>query len=355
LLKCALRPDEYPYGSTQNHGKCRGLLEQLPPETAQKLLCVAGDARMVARHRRFAYEAEEGDLDQVAYGAVLEGMGYKAHTKQFSRLAQRVPYAWLSEQGRSSGKEDVPGNGVRLAQALLLGAASLLPSPEGDDPPEVKEYLSQAHNLWCEHRSNVPTESEFEWKRAAVRPANLPERRLAGAGHVLARTYEVGFFDSIMARIMKADPKKARNECMEFLIPAEDEFWSYRYSPRGKRLSKPVSLIGRNRAMTIVVNSFVPLGLLRARTQKRLDDEELVFNFFCGLPSLPPNNITRLMEFKMFGNSPKHRVARSARTQQGLLQICADWCSEDPSCENCGILAGLQSGIIRDKVADIKT
>ena len=355
LLKCALRPDEYPYGSTQNFGKCRGLLEQLSPETSQKLLCVAGDARMVAKQRRFAYESEERDLDQVAYGAVLEGMGYKAHTKQFGRLARRLPYARLHELARSSGGKDDFGNGVRLTQALLLGAASLLLTPERDDSPEVREYLSHTNNLWREHGFNEPEDGELEWKRAAVRPANLPERRLAGAGHVLARTYGVGFFGSIMTRVLRADPKKARKECMEFLIPAEDQFWSYRYSPRGKRLSKPVSLIGRNRAMTIIVNSFVPLGLLRARTQDRLDDEEVVFEFYCSLPSLPPNNITRLMEFKMFGNSPKERVARSARTQQGLLQIFADWCSEDPSCQNCGIFAGLQSGYIRDKVADINS
>jgi hypothetical protein len=355
LLKCALRPDEYPYSSTENFGRCRGLLEQLPSETSQKLLCIAGDARMVAKQRRFAYEAETWDLDQVAYGAVLEGMGYKAHTKQFARLARRLPFAVLREHARSGAEENTLGHGVRLSQALLLGAASLLPTPERSDPPEVREYLSRICELWREHGVGEPEDGDFEWKRAAVRPANLPERRLAGAGHVLARTYMVGFFDSIMTRIVRADPKEARKKCVEFLTPDEDGFWSYRYSPHGKKLARPVSLLGRSRAMTIVVNAFVPLGLRHARTHGRSEDEELVFQFFAGHPSLPPNNITRLMEFKMFGNSPKERAARSARTQQGLLQIFADWCSEDPSCQNCGIFSGLQSGCIRDKVADIHT
>jgi hypothetical protein len=354
LLKCALRPDEYPYGSTENFGKCHGLLEQLPSETSQKLLCIAGDARMIAKQRRFGYEAEKWDLDQVSYGAVLEGMGYKAHTKQFSRLARRLPYALLRERAQSGGDNATVGNSVRLAQALLLGAASLLPAPESGDPPEAREYLSGIGELWREHGLRELEQDDFEWKRAAVRPANLPERRLAGAGHVLARTYRVGFFDSIMARMLRADPKKAQRECIEFLTPAEDAFWSYRYSPHGTRLARPVSLLGRSRAMTVVVNSFVPLGLLHARSHDRRDAEELVFQFYVRLPSLPPNNITRLMEFKMFGNSPKERVARSARTQQGLLQIFADWCSEDPSCATCGRLAGLQDGRIRDKVADIR-
>ena len=353
LLKCSLRPDEYPYRSTQNYGRCREVLGQFPPETTQRLLGIAGDARMIAKQRRFGYEAENNDLDQVVYGAVLEGMGYKAHTKQFGRLAQRLQYSRLRDRVVSVG-QDAAVSGAGLSQALLLGAASLLPDPAGADSAEARKYLAELSRLWAEHGFSDLEDSDIEWKRAAVRPANLPERRLAGAGHVLARSYGTGFLASILNRLLRDDAKAARKECIEFLMPAEDEFWSYRYSPNGKRLDRPVSLIGRDRALTIVVNSFVPLGLLHTRTNEGPREEELVHRFYCGLPSLPPNNITRLMEFRMFGKSPKERVARSARTQQGLLQIFADWCSEDPSCQNCGIYAGLQSGYIHDRVAEIQ-
>jgi hypothetical protein len=322
----------------------------LPSDTAQKLLCIAGDARMIAKHRRFQYEAETEELDQVAYGATLEGMGYKAHTKQFGLLAHRLPYTALRERVLSAEERQASGDRIRLTQALLLGAARLLPTTRPDDPPETREYLADIGRLWREHGFDDPGGGAIEWKRAAVRPANLPERRMAGVGHVLARTYGDGFFASVMARIIGNDAKKAQKECVEFLTPAEDGFWSYRYSPHGKTLSGPVGLIGRDRALTIIVNSFVPLGLLDARTRESSEREELVHAFYCGLPSLPPNNTTRLMEYRMFGKSPKERVARSARTQQGLLQIFADWCSEDPSCQNCGIVSGLKSGYIRERM-----
>jgi len=350
VLKCALRPDEYPYKSTKNYGRCRGLLEQMPPETAQRLLCLAGDARMIAKQRRFAYEAEENDLDQVAYAAVLEGMGYKTHTKQFGSLARTLLYARLRERVLAAEEKGAAEDGVRLTQALLLGAASLLPSPESCDSPEARRYVRRLHRLWNEHGFKDPADGNIVWKAAAVRPANLPERRIAGTGHVLARSYEDGFLFSILKRLLRSDSREARKRCIEFLTPAEDEFWSYRYTAHGRRLAKPVSLIGRDRALTIVVNSFVPLGLLHARMETRGDAEELVHKLYCSLSSLPPNNITRLMEYKMFGNSSGRRIARTARTQQGLLQIFADWCSEDPSCENCGVFAGLQSGYIRDKI-----
>jgi len=355
VLKCALRPDEYPYKSTKNYGRCRGLLEQTPPETAQRLLRVAGDARMIAKQRRFAYEAEKHDLDQVAYAATLEGMGYKTHTKQFARLAGRLSYARLRERVLSAGEKCVAGDGVRLTQALLLGAASLLPRPEHGDSPEAQEHIGLLRELWSDHGFNDLGEADIVWKAAAVRPANLPERRVAGAAHVVARSYEKGFFESILYRLLEADTKGARKMCIEFLTPDADEFWSRRYTAHGKRLARPVSLIGGDRALTIVVNSFVPLGLLHARSTGRDGDEELVHKFYCALPSLPPNNISRLMEYRMFGVSSGRRVARSAQTQQGLLQIFADWCSEDPSCEGCGIFAGLQSGYIRDKIQPIRS
>ncbi len=352
LLKCALRPDEYPYRSTENYGKCRPLLQRLPPEASQELLHLAGDARMIAKQRRFSYEAEKCDLDQIAYAAVMEGMGYKAFTKQFGRLAQKLRYERLRERVFSVGIRGETTDCIRLTQALMLGAASLLPAGEDCNSAEVREHIDVLRKLWFEHGFKNLTPGDIVWKAGAVRPANLPERRIAGAGHFVARSFDTGFFASIYARLLVSDARQARRVCLEFLTPGKDEFWSYRYSARGKRLAKPVGLVGRDRALTIIVNSFVPLGLLHARSENRREDEEIVHRFFCALPSLPTNNITRLMEYRMFGNSPKERAARTARTQQGLLQIFADWCSEDPSCQNCGIFAGLQSGYIGDRIME---
>jgi hypothetical protein len=295
---------------------------------------------MLVKQRRFAYEAERTDLDQVAYTAVLEGMGYKAYTEQFGRLARKLPYARLRERTLAAH-----GNGgVLLTQALLLGAAGLLPEPHGRLAPEARQYTANIQHLWRAHSFDDVRADDISWKASAVRPANLPQRRIAGISHVLARSYGHGLFASILERVLHEDAKTGRAACLDYLTHADDDFWLHHYSARGKRLNRPVGLIGRNRALTIIVNSFVPLGLLHARRQANADSELHVHRFYCQLPSLPPNNITRLMEYKLFGSPKKRRVARSARTQQGLLQMFADWCSEDPACENCGIFAALESG-----------
>lgn len=348
VLKCALNPEEYPYRSTQNFGRCRELLKEMPPEAAQHLLCIAGDARMVAKQQRFAYEAERHDVGQVAYGAVLEGMGYKAYTKQFGQLAQKLPYGRLSNRVLSGTKTGPARDAALLTQALLLGAAGLLPTQDGGDSPEAEEYIREISGLWRTHGFDDLEAEDIIWKASAVRPANLPQRRIAGVSHILLRSFEKGLFESFLKHLLKEDTKRARAGCIEFLTRADDEFWLYRYNATGGRLSKPVALVGRNRALIIIVNCFVPLGLLHARTKNRGDMETRVHQFYCDFPSLPPNSITRLMEYKMFGGSGRRRVARTARTQQGLLQIFADWCSEDPSCENCGICATLEKGSFTD-------
>ncbi|UCD56907.1 MAG: DUF2851 family protein [Candidatus Hydrogenedentota bacterium] len=348
ILRCALRPEEYPYRSMRNFGKCRGLLEQMPPEVSLRLLHIAGDARVIAKQRRFAYERERQDLDQVAYAAVLEGMGYKAYTRQFGQLAQKLPYAPLRERVLSSSTTRRVDDGVRLTQALLLGAAGLLRHSGAKESPKAQRYFGGLRTLWRGHGFKNLSGDDIIWKGSAVRPANLPQRRIAGISHVLARSYENGLFKSILACVSKGHARETRTACIEYLTRGEDDFWSHRYSASGKRLRKPVSLVGRDRALTIVVNAFVPLALFHARLEGHDEEEQAVHQLYSTLPSLPPNSITRLMEYRMFGGSPKKRMARSARAQQGLLQIFADWCSEDPSCEKCGIFAGLQSGNVRD-------
>lgn len=350
LLKSALRTDEYPYGSAKNMGKCQRFFEQAPPEVPLHLLSIAGDARILAKQRRFGYEAERHELDQVVYAAVFEGMGYKAHTKQFAQLARKLPYPRLRGLATpiEGGGEDE--DKALVTQALLFASAGLLQPLDVSAPPESRDYVNELERVRSERGLSSVDTAGIEWKKKTVRPANLPERRVAGVSHVVAGSYEQGLWPTILSLLFAPNEKEARTGCVRFFTDTHDEFWSYRYSVAGKRLEKPVGLIGRDRALTIVVNAFIPLGLLHARTEENMEKEEKTHRLFRSLPSLSPNNVTRLMEYKLFGNSPKQRVARNARTQQGLLQLFSDWCSEDPSCENCGLLAGLQQGDLGDKI-----
>jgi hypothetical protein len=348
VLSCALRPEEYPYKSLRNFGRCHGLLEQTPLDSTLRLLHIAGDARIIAKQRRFSYEAEKQNLDQIAYAALLEGMGYKSYRKQFSQLAQRLPYEQLRESVASSGACGASEQAL-LTQALLMGTAGMLGDSLGAGSSEAREYSRRLRELWRTSGLKNSERGNIEWKGSAVRPANLPQRRIAGVSHVLAQTYGDGVFKWILACTSENDAPKARLNCIESMSRAEDSFWSYHYSVSGERLGEPVGLLGADRALTILVNSFVPLALLNARNEDQPGKEDRVHGLYCSLPSPQPNAITRLMEYRMFGDSSKLRKARSARIQQGLMQVYADWCSEDPSCENCGVFTCLQSGRIGER------
>jgi hypothetical protein len=349
LLRCALRPEEYPYRSMRNYGRCQGLLEHMPPETAERLLLLSGDARIIVKQKRFGYEAERSDLDQVAYAATLEGMGYKAFTKQFGMLARKLPYAALRERVLSAVESEGAGAAL-LTQALLLGTAGLLAGlADTDFAPDSRAHYKRLRHLWNRFGFDG-ADGEMEWKAAAARPANRPERRIAGISQILACSYKEGLFQAILERMNQPEERRARARSLDFLTEAQDRFWSFHYSARGKKLAASAAIIGRDRAQTILVNAFVPLALLDARNNGSGENEERAHRLFRATPSLQPNSGTRLMEYRMFGGETKRKELRSACAQQGLLQIFADWCSEDPACENCGVFAGLQSGYICDKV-----
>lgn len=352
VLRCALRPEEYPYRSMRNFGRCQGLLQHLPPEAGERLLLLGGDARIIVKQRRFGYEVERSDFDQVAYSAILEGMGYKSFTGQFGTLARKLPYDRLRRRVMSAAQAD-GANTVFLSQALLLNAAGLLPDAGGGENPEARVHYRRLRLLIKKYGLDGASEEAIEWKAAPARPANRPERRIAGISYLLSRSYEDGLSGLVLDRMLQPDRRKAQADCVDLLTGAHDEFWSFHYSTRGKRLSRPAAIVGRGRAQTILVNAFVPLALLHARTAGSPESEERVHTLFQKMPSLPANSVTRLMEYRMFAGPQKRRVFRSARAQQGLLQIFADWCSEDPTCENCGIFAGLQSGYIHDRIMQL--
>ncbi len=348
VLKCALCPEEYPYKSLRNFGRCHGLLEQSPREVALRLLSAAGDARIIAKQRRFSYEAEKENLDQVAYAALLEGMGYKAYREQFGQLARKLPYGQLRERILST---DVggPAEQVFVTQALLMGAAGFLGDAKRADSLDSREYVTSMRRQWRSHGFKDLKGSDIAWESWAVRPANNPQRRIAGVSHILARSYEEGVFKWVLESIRDADTQNTRG-LVRSMTSADDGFWSYRYIAGGKRLPKPVRLIGTDRAIAVIVNTFIPLALLDARLNDDPEREDLTHKFYRELQSPQSNSVTRLTEYRMFGDSLQLGKMNSARIQQGLHQIFADWCSEDPTCENCGVFSILQSGRISERL-----
>lgn len=235
----------------------------------ERLLAAAGHFRLLSKAKTFASALASGNAFQAFYVGLFAAMGYGRNVAPFRRLAEEVPFARIAP---------LPS----LARfAALAGVAGLL-----------REDCRDLWDLWWRSGLQPPLEP-YVWDFRAMRPANHPFRRLAGA---------VGVLHDI-ARLLDL-PLTALPEAL---------------AKASCRLIGPLGLsgapIGRNRANAVVANLFVPYRLaLGSLDPARLGD-------------LPGEDVSMPMR------DAWHRLTGSLRglpkdglRQQGLLQVYADFC-----------------------------
>ncbi len=257
-----------PYAASAEERPCRRRLAAVPGET-ERLLTAAGTFRLLAKARAFAADLAAGDAFQAFYSGLLAAMGYGRNVAPFRRLAEEVPFARI---------ERLPS----LARfAALAGVAGLL-----------REGRRDLWDLWWRSGLQPPLEP-YAWDLRAMRPANHPLRRLAGA---------VGILHDV-ARLLELP----LGRLPEGLVEASG------------RLAEPLGLkgapIGRNRANAVVANLFVPyrlaLGTLAPDCLGALPGEDV---------SMPMRDAWHRLTGGLRG------LPKDGLRQQGLLQIHADFC-----------------------------
>ena len=233
------------------------------PDVARRILAEAGRHRLRMKARRLegrlcAASGGNGGL-QVYYEEVMDALGYRRNRVPFRRVARRLPIAVL------------PADPEAARNAMLVAGG-------------------------------------FEtWDRRGTRPANSPERRLAGAAALFTRT-------GVM-RTAEADDF-SRPACRAAVTAICGE-----------------RFVGRGRAAAILANVTLPFALATGRAAEVPD-------------WLPPEDLSepvRLTAFRMFGrdHSPVAFYADNGLLIQGLLQIHRDSCLVwHPDCDGCRLAHG---------------
>jgi hypothetical protein len=257
----------------------------------------------------------------------------------------------------------LPHDGAERAavlEAVLLGAAGLLPSQRNDPPPPGwldTDYGEEVERLWAAHHeaAGVPPSGvpNLAWQTNRVRPANAPARRLAAAARLLARYVPTpdGLFGPFLRAADTLAPEELAGEWTGMLTVAGDGYWAA-HSAFGRAVSSvpnssadedddEVALVGKSRAADMVVNIVLPLALAYANvygTPDLRDKAEAVYAIY---PKLSENKITRAMTDEVFG--PRKRGAlKTARHQQGLIHLYRTYC-EARRCHECPV-SGVRSG-----------
>jgi hypothetical protein len=146
------------------------------------------------------------------------------------------------------------------------------------------------------------------WKLSGIRPSNHPHRRL-GALAAIATGFER------LRKSMRDSGAKGFRASLENL---DHPYWRRHWNLRAAELSKPVALIGSDRITDLLINAFLP--------SQRLDIARAELDHLRG--PYPSGRLLRACDWLVGSVSPK--LMRTAKDQQGLLQLYADFSAVSP-------------------------
>lgn len=312
-------------------GLCAETLARRNTRAMAHFLDLAGEWRVLDKARRIRERAQRVGMEQALYETFMVACGYSQFKKAFQLIAEALPY----DRARQMAQQDP----MSLETAFLrLGALWPEEWPHESDPPEHYQRLSA---LLREQMPGLKSLG-LTWPRAAVRPANAPERRLAGAARFLTRTADRGLHKRLDLIWREPGTPLERRHAMEELFGGATGFWASHYSWQGPRAREASSPLGEGRIRTIIGNVLIPAALAEARGDAPNPTlEKHVHELFAALPREPENRIhRRMLQWLAFG---KQEIRMNFRQQQGLMQIHEDWCAHNPSCRNCSVLAYLRA------------
>ena len=266
----------------------------------------AGIARILQKARALTESIEAHGLEEAAYRALADGMGYKSNRDPFGKLAELLPAAEMADFADSA------------SLAMLFGTAGLLPDPSQDDVADELQPWVKAmwQTWWTQRREFVP----LQWSRAG-RPLNTPERRLLALHGIMDRhRWQMG--SQIIGTFQAHDNAR---DCLKALLalfeqPAAEPL--DRFHRFSSFLDKPAALLGRSRAQDLVANIAIPLFFAYCFFRNTPVDCEKGKRVFLAMPKLQDNRSLKEAAHLFFVPPSRVKdVVRNACAQQGLLNL----------------------------------
>ena len=291
---------------------CDAHWAEVPEALRRSLMQSLGRERIGQRTAALADAyLESPDVEALLYRRVLRALGYAKNAEPMETLAQSVPLAHL----RSF--ED-----PRDVEALLLGAAGLLPSTQAllDADRATADYAVDLRDRFerMQARSPVAVMKSTVWKRARLRARSLPTRRIAQAAALVGPG---GLLHAdTLAHLVEAVQSERPIPALRGLLTATEpsRFWETHL--RLDRACKPGPTgLGRSHADSVLINAVLPVLLLHAEQSGDLGMETLVLSLYEQLPAAS-DAVTR--RFERHGTKPAH-----ALEAQGLHQLYRTRCT----------------------------
>jgi len=252
---------------------------------------------------------------------LFRAAGYKQNQDSFLELLKR--FEQYSPEVRS-----------RHGKAVLWGESGLLPDPARENLPS--ENTEEAKSLWNEFWPlRMEAHPEIPWRRDSVRPTNSPERRIAQLCAFLEK-FTLNALPGFASGLKRQSPEQFIRTTRKILLLG-DPFWNSRWSFRSRPLEKGTSVLGSERAATLLIDVVTPSLLAYAKLHSDEVLEKKAQELFLLLPAQKDNRVVKNAFKRWF--QPDTRIPflfQNAATVQGCLHIykkyCAKTAGDCPSC-----------------------
>ncbi len=281
-----------------------------------------GARRFDTKAARFALTVRAAGLEQALYEGLLESLGYGGNAAPLLTLARSLPWQRLNALA--------PAAEARLTgmEALLLGAAGLLPSQRGHRGP-VEPHVDALDRAFS--AAGLSALDAGIWKLWGVRPANAPARRIAAAAALLDA------LGTPLALLTALDARTLREAMAPLVAIKARGYWAHHHDTCAGPSRLPPSYVGRGRALEILANVVLPAAVASGDAALAGRARAL----YAKLPRPAVYGVTRYLEEAL--GSDGVRVPVNLARQHGMLALHRDWCTQG-GCGRCPLSSGLGAG-----------
>ncbi|MBF8294342.1 MAG: hypothetical protein HW389_887 [Bacteroidetes bacterium] len=272
--------------------------------------------------------------DQLLYEGVMECLGYSKNQEPFLRLARAVTLQEVRVQRIENNEEAL--------QALLLGAAGLLPKLKTVKDKESRLFVRRLTNEWRTRKKVYRSAilHPADWQFFPTRPANFPTLRIAAATSLVRTILCDDLFRRIIEILKRPGDGSSGIQSLRTLLAVRPlPFWINHYGFENA-LSKPVHSLGPERTDAVIANAIIPLSLLYARTFKDRVVRGGALRLFESMPPAAENSITLMMQKQLL---KERLLLSSVSAQQGVIQLYKFYCREE-RCAECDVGVALFGG-----------
>jgi hypothetical protein len=308
---------------------CFRILDRMDRGVLRKILDIAGEQRFEQKTIRFRAEilgaaprtsAVGQAAGQVLFRGMMRALGYAKNTNPFQQLADRMPLASIE-----------PREGLAAKQALLLGAAGLLPSQRRQIEPAKEREIQELEQIWRSMDDNVKAMEASDWNLSHIYPNNSPVRRIIAQSYLLERFTRGKLLPGILQMVRDTPPSSGHRPLQGGLTVDSDGYWRDHFDFGVRSRTKISALLGHSKAAEIAVNVILPFAFACGELADQADLTDHALQLYRSYPSLPENCLTRHMTRQLC--SEEH-IDFTASQQQGLIHIFRSYCREG-TCSQC--------------------